>query len=135
MTPIEFETRLDQYGSNLEHWPKTVRDQASIVIREKPQLKKLLYRQAAIENELRVSDLKAPSYLKDKILGQIEPRESMDLFVNWLSFSLARTAIALLLPIATGMSLGSMMNSEEPLQSDMDTISYTQYLLESENEI
>ena len=135
MTPIEFETRLDQYGSNLDYWPKTVRDQASIVIREKPQLKNLLYRQAAIENELRASDLKAPSYLKDKILGQIEPRESMDLFVNWLSFSLARTAIALLLPIATGMSLGSLMNSQEPLQSDMDTISYTQYLLESENEI
>ncbi len=135
MTPIEFETHLDQYGSNLDHWPKTVRAQASAVIKENPQLTSLLHSQAAIENQLRLLDEKAPSHLKGNILGQIEPTEPMDRVVNWLSFSFTRTAIALLLPIATGIGLGGMMDPEEQLQSELDTISYTQYLLESENEI
>ena len=59
----------------------------------------------------------------------------MDRLLNWLSLSFARTAIALVLPIATGMVLGGMFGSEAQLQTEVDTISYTQYLLESENEI
>jgi len=135
MTSIEFETHLDQYGSNLDHWPTSRRAQASVVINENPTVKSLLQRQEAIEKQLRLIDDKAPSYLQNKIIGQIETTEPMDRLLNWLSLSFARTASALVLPIATGMVLGAMFGSEAQLQSKVDTISYTQYLLESENEI
>ena len=135
MTPIEFETHLDQYGSNLDHWPTSLRAQASAVINENPTVKSLLQRQEAIEKQLKLINDKAPSYLQNKIIGQIETTEPMDRLLNWLSLSFARTAIALVLPIATGMVLGGMFGSEAQLQTEVDTISYTQYLLESENEI
>ena len=85
--------------------------------------------------QLRLFNDKAPSQLQNRIISQIETTEPMDHLLSWLSFSFARTAIALLLPIATGMVLGGMFESEAQLQSEVDTISYTQYLLESENEI
>ena len=135
MTSSEFETHLDHYGANLDNWPISLRVEAYAVVAEKPLVKSLLQRQDAIEKQLTQINEKAPSYLQRRILGQIETMEPMDRFMNWLSFSFARTAIALVLPIATGMILGGMFGSEEQLRSDLDTISYTQYLLENENEI
>ena len=135
MTSSEFETYLDRYGANLGNWPISLRVEAYAVVAKKPVVKSLLQRQDAIEKQLTQINEKAPSYLQRRILGQIETMEPMDRFMNWLSFSFARTAIALVLPIATGMILGGMFGSEEQLRSDLDTISYTQYLLENENEI
>ncbi len=55
MTPIEFETHLDHYGSNLDHWPTSLRAQASAIINENPKIQKLIaktggYRKAAQAN-------------------------------------------------------------------------------------
>ena len=135
MTHTEFENFLDRYGSNIDDWPEIYQSQASVLVQETPHLRSLLLRQATIENQIQLMNKKAPSSLRRKIVNQIKTTEPMDVFINWLSFSLVRTTIALIVPVFIGMGLGSVVGSGEHLQSEMDTISYTQYLLESEYEI
>ncbi len=116
---LELSAALDRWGSNLDSWPTSAREQAKRLLGSSPEAIHLMRESAALETALaELREHRATPGLNNRILGQLPTRDGLQRMVDWLTGALWRPALAAAVPLALGFILGTMIPEEDSQLAD-----------------
>lgn len=129
MTEEEFVGTLDCLGSDLQKWPRALREQATLTLKQFPRTLDVYESQLAINQKLKDLTTDAPSCLKTKIMNKIQVEQPFNNLINWLLHSILRTTFSIIFPLAIGGAVGFFLEEEAPEYHAVDSNLYAQSLL------